>query len=508
MMKTYDRSTYKGKIMMWRLDILYPLFFGSLLVLVPGVHAGNASDRSPNVLFISVDDLNDWVNCLGGREGVHTPHIDRLAKRGRLFTNAHCSAPSCNPSRVSMMTGIRPSTSGIYNNRQTWRTAAPLKEAVTIPEAFRAGGYEVYGGGKIFHALSWIRKGYGKQQNDPDIWDHYFPSKENPLPDTLWPKEIAAKRSKNGYVSWKAIGGRGYPGKRPSHFFDWGPQSEPEGDMADAKVVDWAIAELSKKHEKPFFHAVGIFRPHIPWFAQQKYFDLYPLETLILPGIKEDDLDDCPKASIKWLRRSWHAYLLKNDLWKEAVQGYLASISFADAQVGRLLDALDESNYADNTIVVLWSDHGMHIGEKQQWEKFTLWEESTRVPLIIAGPGVNDAGKASAGPAGLIDVYPTLIEMCGLAKNPDLEGTSLVPQLEDASRIREQPALTTWGQNNHSVRNERWRYTRYSGGGEELYDHQNDPDEFTNLANLSQHAELKKQLAKWLPKVNAAQHVD
>lgn len=266
-----------------------------------------------NVLFIAVDDLNDWVNCMGGREGVHTPNMDRLAKRGVLFTNAHCSAPSCNPSRVSIMTGVSPSTSGVYNNGQDWRSSAALATAVTLPEHLRANGYSAYGGGKIFHSLSWIVKGYGKQQNEAKLWDHYFPEATKPLPPSLWPDAIKAKTSPKGYVGWKRLAkGKGV-GKPPSHFLDWGPIHKDESGMADYKVVDWASAELAKTHDKPFFHAVGIFRPHIPWFVPQKYFDLYPPDKVFLPPIKAGDLDDVAPTHRNGLRRKWHQWMVDND---------------------------------------------------------------------------------------------------------------------------------------------------------------------------------------------------
>jgi arylsulfatase A-like enzyme len=273
--------------------------------------------------------------------------------------------------------------------------------------------------------------------------------------------------------------------------------------MADYKVVDWAISELNKKHDKPFFQAVGIFRPHIPWFVPQKYFDLYPLDKLKLPEILEGDLDDCSEIGQKFCRRKWQTWLVKHDKWKEAVQGYLASISFADAQLGRLLDAFEASDYADNTVIVLWSDHGMHIGEKEHWEKFTLWEESTRVPLMIAGPSVKQPGRKSNQSVSLLDVYPTLVELCGYETFDQLEGQSLVNLLHDPAATRKRPAITTWGKNNHAVRTERWRYIHYKNGDQELYDHNNDPDEYHNLAGDKKYAPLMKELAQWLPKINA-----
>lgn len=474
-----------------------------LFLFVAAGFFGSQAAGKPNVLFVAVDDLNDWVNCMGGRKGVHTPNLDRLAARGVLFTNAHCAAPACNPSRVAVMTGVAPSSSGVYNNGQDWRRSPRLANAVTLPEHFRAGGYEAYGGGKIFHALSWITGGYGKQQNEAKLWDRYWPSAEDPMPAPLWPKASQAKRGENGYLYSKPIAvGKSLEG-RPPHFFDWAPDDQPEADTADHRVVDWAVRELAKPHRNPFFLAVGIFRPHIPWYAPTKYFELYPVPDVFLPKIKEGDLDDVPPRGHAGIRKSWHKWLLENDEWRGAVRGYLASVSFADAQVGRLLDALDESPHAKDTIVALWSDHGMHIGEKQQWEKFTLFEESTRVPLIIFSPGVTKSGSVCDRPVNLLDLYPTLNELCGLKSRNDLDGHSLVPLLRNPKADRERPAVTTWGRNNHAVRGQRYRYVRHPNGAEQLYDHQTDPDEFTNLADKPELASVKKRLARWLPKTNS-----
>ena len=459
--------------------------------------------QQPNVLFIAVDDLNDWVNCMGGRKGVHTPNFDRLAKRGVLFTNAHCAAPACNPSRVAIMTGVAPASSGVYNNGQDWRRSPRLEKAVTLPEHFRTGGYEAYGVGKIFHALSWITGGYGKQQNEAKLWDRYWPAANSPMPDPQWPKGTQSKRGTNGYLYSKPIAvGKSTEG-RPPHFFDWAPDAQSESGTADHKVVDWAAGELRKPHNKPFFHAVGIFRPHIPWYAPKKYFALYPEKEVFLPKIKENDLEDVPKPGQSGIRKKWHEWILKNDEWRGAVRGYLASISFADAQVGRLLDALDASPHAKNTIIVLWSDHGMHIGEKQQWEKFTLFEESTRVPLMIIAPGVTKAGTVCNRPVNLLDVYPTLNELCGLPVRKDLDGVSLVPLLKNPKSKWDRPSLTTWGKGNHAARGQRYRYILHPNGEEQLYDHKTDPDEFTNLADKPELAGVKVRLAKWLPKTNA-----
>jgi arylsulfatase A-like enzyme len=481
-------------------------FLTLLFAMLTVARLGSAAEKPtarPNVLFIAVDDLNDWINCLGGRRGVHTPNLDQLAKRGVLFTNAHCAAPSCNPSRVAMMTGVAPSSSGIYHNGQEWRRSPRLADAVTLPEHFRAGGYQAYGGGKIFHALSWITDSYGKQQNEAKLWDHYWPSATDPMPEPQWPKAAQAKRAANGYLYSKPIAvGKDLKG-RPPHFFDWAPDDQPESGTADYKVVDWASKELAKKRDKPFFHAVGIFRPHIPWYAPRKYFNLYPAKDIFLPKIKEGDLSDVPPPGHRSIRKSWHRWIVANDEWRGAIRGYLASISFADAQVGRLIDSLEKSPHAKNTIIVLWSDHGMHLGEKQQWEKFTLFEEATRVPLIVIAPGVTKPGSICSRPVSLLDVYPTLNELCGLSKRDDLDGISLVPLLKNPQAKREQPAVTTWGKNNHSARGERYRYIRHPNGTEQLYDHESDPDEFTNIADKAALADVKVRLGKWLPKTNA-----
>jgi len=467
-------------------------------------HAAERTATGPNVLFIAVDDLNDWVNCLGGRKGVHTPNLDRLAARGVLFTNAHCSAPACNPSRVAVMTGVAPASSGVYNNSQDWRKSPRLEKAVTIPEHFRAGGYTAYGGGKIFHALSWITTGYGKQQNEEKLWDYYWPSAEKVMPDPQWPKAAHAKRSPDGYLHSKPIAvGKDIKG-RPPHFFDWAADDQGESGTADYKVVQWAAGELARQRKKPFFHAVGIFRPHIPWYAPRRYFDLYPPQDVFLPAVKEDDLADVPPAGHRSIRKAWHRWIVENDQWRPAVRGYLASVSFADVQVGRLIDALDAGDHAGNTIVVLWSDHGMHLGEKQQWEKFTLFEESTRVPLIVIAPGVTKPGSICDRPVSLLDVYPTLIELCDLPRRDDLDGVSLVPLLKNPEAEWDRPAITTWGKDNHAARGRRFRYIRHPNGDEQLYDHQTDPDEFTNLAAKPELAGVKSRLGKWLPKTSAA----
>jgi len=311
--------------------------------------AAPAEGGRPNVLFIAIDDLNDWTGCLGGHPDVKTPNIDRLAARGVLFENAFCSAPACNPSRTSLMHGILPSTSGIYLNPQPWRE--PLKGKVTLEQHFQANGYTTIGRGKIYHG-----GGSKSAYFDPSGWDDYVPKGGDPAPP---------KRPVNGI-----------PG---AAHFDWGPVDVPDREMDDHKVSVWIAQQLAKKRDKPFFLACGFFRPHLPWYVPRKYFDLYPEGQITLPNVKDDDLDDVPPIGRKMARPTGdHKRVLEHKQWRKAVQGYLASITFVDACVGRVLDALDRSPHAKNTIIVLWGDHGWHLGEKLHWRKFALWEPTPR----------------------------------------------------------------------------------------------------------------------------------
>ena len=429
----------------------------------------------PNVLFMAIDDLNDWIGCLGGHPDVKTPNLDRLAARGVLFTNAHCSAPACNPSRASLMTGILPSTSGVYHNPNPWRKSPVLKDAVTIPQHFMAHGYRAVGGGKIYHG------GFP----DPASWQEYFPSQKKNKPDDPMPD------------------GRPLNGIPKTAHFDWGPVHVDNQAMGDWQVADWAIGELGKKHESPFFLACGFFRPHLPWYVPQEYFDMYPVDRVTLPNVKNNDLDDVPLLGQRMARPERdHKNVIEHNQWRKAVQAYLASISFVDACVGRVIDAFDRSDYADNTVIVLWSDHGWHLGEKLHWRKFSLWEEATHNVLMMVAPGVTKPGQRCGRPVNMVDIYPTLIELCSLAGKRELEGRSLVPLLRNPAAEWERPALTTHGKDNHSLRTERWRYIRYSDGTEELYDRTADEMEWDNLASKPRYNRVREQLARWLPKKN------
>jgi arylsulfatase A-like enzyme len=457
----------------------------SFLASSAAAAVGRAQNRRSNVLMISVDDWNDWVGVLGGHPQVQTPNVDRLAASGQLFTDAHTAAPICNPSRTALLTGMRPSTTGVYGNDEgPWRNHLP--DAITLPQHFRATGYRALGGGKVFH--------HGKGFNDSKSWDDYFfwnpkgrdngwfdgysfpPDPEPPRPVTPMPS-----------VSWRN--------------FDWAPMDIADEEMPDYKVSSWARDVLRSEHDRPFFLAAGLFRPHIPWFVPRRYFDLYPLDSLVLPAVKDDDLSDVPPFArrIALNQHSRHDLLVSTGNWKRAVQAYLACITFSDAMVGRILDALAQSPHRDNTIVVFWSDHGYHLGEKWHWHKQSLWHRATHVPLIISAPGVTAPGSRCERPAGLIDLYPTLTDLAGISTPAGLDGTSLRPLLEDPERHWERPALITYGRGNHAVRSERWSYIRYHDGTEELYDRRQDTNEWINLASRSTHQQVKQDLRRWLP---------
>lgn len=454
----------------------------------------SADEPRPNVLMIVMDDLNDWVGCLGGHPQVRTPNIDRLAQRGLLFTNAHVPAPVCNPCRVSVLTGLRPGSTGIYANDVVWHEAFP--GITSLPGHFKANGYLVLGGGKVNHHMP----GFNRR----DDWHEYF----DQIFDSHYQDQLT--RGMDGkQFHWPT----GFPlnqiesvrnfSKPPQNAneFDWGPFDEVDREMGDGKMVEWAKQVLGSPPSQPFFLAAGIYRPHLPFYAPRKYFDMYPLGELVPPVIKVDDCDDLPTGgqSMAAERRGDYELVLREGKYLELLQAYLASISFGDALVGELLDALDAGPCADHTIVVLWSDHGWHLGEKQHLHKFTLWERSTRVPLIIAAPGVSQAGTRTERPVGLIDLFPTFNELCQLPPVESLDGQSLLPLLRSPAIEWDRPALTTHGRGNHSLRTERWRYIRYLDGGEELYDHEQDPHEWHNLAGDAKYDSVKTDLARSLP---------
>lgn len=479
---SYCQSKVTVTILAWTLPLLSFTTFSSN-------SEANGPPLRQNILFIAIDDLNDWVGALGGHPQALTPNMDKLAERGLLFTNAHCTAPGCNASRTSLLMGLRPSTTGIYQNAHDWRTTELVDTAVHLPKHFKNSGYKTLGAGKLFHAHTFFDPKYLSGFSDAKAWDDYFPSLTQQMPAEAVPEKWPVNSSKKFY------GGH----------FDWSPLQIKTSEMADAKVVSWAKQQLAKQHEKPLFLSVGIYRPHVPWYAPQEYFDRFPLDSIQLPKHLANDVQDLPDAAQNLTKKEWHRWIVANQEWKKAVQGYLASLAFADDMVGELLTALDEGPLADNTTVILWGDHGYHLGEKQHWEKFALWENTTHVPLIVVSPGHTQSDSKCDTAVSLLDLYPTLIELCGLQSPPQqLEGNSFVKLLHNPASERDRVAITTQGQNNHAVRSLTHRYIQYADGTEELYDHETDPHEWTNLAEDTRYSEIKKHLARFIPTVNKA----
>jgi arylsulfatase A-like enzyme len=436
----------------------------------PAPAAQPGAKDKPNVLLIVVDDLRDWVGYLDANPQVRTPNIDRLARLGESFTHAYGPAPLCNPSRAAMLSGLRPSTTGVYRNVNDWRMA--VKPELTLPTAFQRAGYRVVGAGKVYH------EGFQRRSE----WDEYY-EWSGPEPNKLSPK--APNRGVGGI-----------------HF---APLDDADSDFPDWHNVSAGIAELNAKHEQPFFLAVGLRKPHMPWNVPQKYFDMWEIEDIVPPTVPDDDLDDVPPAGIKLAKPDVeHSTMLSKGRWKEAVRGYLATIAYTDMNVGRLLDAWEASPERDNTIVCLVSDHGFNLGEKHHWRKDALWEETTRVPLVIVAPGVTRAGSVCERSVDLLDIYPTLMDLCDLPQPRHLEGESLVPLLKRPDGTRKSPAITTLSPGNHAVRSDDWRYIRYADGSEELYHDAEDPHEWVNVAADPHFAAKKGELARWLPRVDAA----
>jgi len=457
-----------------------------------------------NILFIAVDDLNDWAGFLSGHTGmeIHTPNIDRLAASSMIFTNAHTPAPACAPARAAILTGVHHTRSGAehvyWGDGPKWREIEGLEDITTLEQFFKQQGYLTLGAGKIYHSQAppWTPT----SQIEPANWDFYYPSAYISHPyqirapkDVIYPEDVDNKGRPGGEGGW----------------WTWGPIPVADEKMADYQVVDWAAYQLTQKHDKPFFLAVGLWKPHDPWEVPQKYFDMYPLDNIALPDCKTDDLEDAFDHGRRWI----HNWVVENKQWEKVIQSYAASITFSDAMVGRLLDTFEKSEYVNNTIVVLWSDHGMHMGEKENIEKFTLWERSTRVPLILSVPGLTQAGTQCNQPVSLMDLYPTLVDLTGYDKPSHLDGKSLVPQINNPNK-ETAPVISsymfTWTDKpitGHAVRSFRYRYIYYPEINlEELYDHENDPNEWHNIAYKTGNeriiAEHRKVLLEMLPQLS------
>ncbi len=437
---------------------------------------------NPNVLFIAIDDLNNWLGCMKGHPNALTPNMDRLAARGVLFTNAHCQAPLCGPSRASLMTGLRPSTTGIYGmiDDNKIRSDNPATTNIKfLPEYFREQGYHTMGIGKLFHSHA------------PDgLFDESGGRYKGfgPLPEErfVWDGQGTADRENYGRTST-----------------DWGAFPGADSLMPDHQSADWVIERLGRDYQQPFFLAVGFLRPHVPLYVPQKWFDLHPVEALEMPPYRSDDLDDVPPVALKindLPMMPTTEWAIESGEWPNIVQAYLACVSFVDHQVGRVLDALDQSRFADNTVIVLWSDHGYRLGEKGTFAKHALWQPATNAPLMFAGPGV-PKGLVQHNPVEMLSIYPTLLELCNLPTYDRNQGISLAP-LMNAFSTTDTYAITTFGHKNHGIRTEDFRYIEYEDGLGELYDHRSDPEEWENLFSHPDYREVVERHRQLLPQDN------
>ncbi|WP_018626576.1 sulfatase [Niabella aurantiaca] len=456
----------------------------ALILLVSGRSFSQVGTK-PNILFITVDDLNDWTTLFDQRNPIRMPNVERLAQKGAFFTHAYASSPACNPSRASVMTGTRPHKTGIYGNSSDWRKALP--GAKTIQRYFKENGYFVCGSGKIFHHHNdWAF-------HDNASFDEYLMMAINePYP----PKKL------NGL--------EGY-GSRNT---DWGPWPDDIRKTADFRTAEYAIDKLNQQFNQPFFLNVGIYKPHSPFFAPGEFFEKYPTKDLVMPALPADDTNDLPEGAKTLLGPSdwfWKGMVKAGQqapsAYRGYVQAYQACASFADAMIGKIIDALERSAYKENTIVVLWSDHGFHLGEKQHFEKFALWEKTTHIPFVIIAPGITQPHSVISKPVDMTTIYPTLCELAGLKIRAQADGFSLVPLLKDTS-VKIPPALMTYMKGNHAIRTEQWRYIQYADGPEELYDHHHDPNEWNNLAGIKQYREVCDRLKKFVPQQHAAQVAD
>jgi arylsulfatase A-like enzyme len=442
---------------------------------------GAAEDKRMNVLMLISDDLNSWLlenpDRYTGR--VIAPNLKALAESGVNFKFAYTAAPVCSPSRTAFFSGVAPWKSGIYNNAQTINKSEPLNRDAVLSLAglFKTSGYDTFGYGKITHG--WDQKKH---------WNEHVGHKRDPAP----PGAPLAKLS----------GGEQ----------DWGPIHITEEQMNDTGGADKAVAVLKKQHDKPFFLAYGSFNPHMPWYVPKKYFDMYPLDQIVLPELKEGDLDDLPPLAkaVSDGPGGFADKVIKSGKHKEAVQAYLATTTYVDTQIGRVLDALENSPYKNNTIVVFLTDHGLHLGEKLHWQKTTLWEEGTHTLLMFRAPGVTSAGGVSERFVSLLDIYPTLAELCGLAPLATIDGRSLVPLLKDPQAPWESTAITGLCDKGKtdlafiSIRHELGRYTRYGSEQEEFYDVTTDPHEWTNQIDNPKYAATVEKLRGLVPSFNEA----
>ena len=455
------------------------------LILVVGSNAGKiqAKDEDgskPNVLFIIMDDMNDWAHYLGGNNQAKTPNLDRLAARGVSFTNAYTAAPLSNPSRAAMFTGMQPYVTGVYNNKQVLANAPLANNSLMMPQYFRNNGYITLAAGKLFHT-----------KPSPDVLNSMWDDKSH-IDGGYGPFPVNSSLPESLQEKWFNIE-------------EWKGADTDFPDVRNSKKV---IDFLKEEHERPFFAAMGFYRPHTPWTAPKRYFDLYDINEIKRPTVLADDLDDIPAYAIEQFigdRQIEKQRRLRenSNYWEQMIRAYLACVSFADDQIGLILDALDQSSYADNTWIILIGDNGFHHGEKERWGKSALWREACHVPLVVVPPrkiqGI-DKGTRTA-PVSSIDIYSTLVDACDLPEvENQLAGNSLIPLLFNSDRQWDKPSLSSFLPGNYTVHLNQWNLIQYADGSRELYDVENDENEFTNLAGKTEYKSLVDSLGKYIPK--------
>lgn len=490
-------------------SIVFKLLF--LTLLLSGCNNENMDNPSqPNILFISIDDLNDWTGAMHGNTQAITPNLDMLASQGVLFTNAHASMPVCVASRNSLLSGMHPTTTGWYVGVNEHHAMVDsyhevMKDKKMLPAHFKSNGYKTFCAGKIFHLGA---TDYPFLLDS--LWDDIAPGYESKITEKFlergegygglmfYPFPKNGSRLKRHYGD--KLGG--------GHSLCGGPldlEDIPDGKMYDELLADYAIKKLQENHSDPFFLAVGFVRPHVPYTAPRKYFDLYDENEIKIPQVPENEMNDIPLIgkAIAYGATNFgdHQAVLGvgDDYWRHLVHSYLACVSFVDDQVGSVMQALQDSEYGENTIVVLWSDHGQNLGEKKHWRKMSLWEESTRVPLCFVLPQNQANGQVCTRPVSLLDLYPTLVKLCNLPVPEHLDGRDISPLIESPDMAWPHPVLSNWMYKNYAVRSEDYRYILYRDGTEELYDHRKDPGEHDNLAKDAQHAAIIKNLKKHIP---------
>ena len=475
-----------------------------------------ADETPPNVLMIAIDDLNDWIGCLRGHPQTHTPNIDRLAQRGVLFTNAHCASPACNPSRAALFSGKLPWKTGVWSNSSK-KFFQLHPDAQLFTHTLRNAGYRTRGAGKMMHSGATANRKLFEQSFNPEQrWSPFtrgqveYTAAELPSKKSSSPRHtIVANGLPTTVIPLNGLPSDRRPNDPAGESFDWGPLPVDDSTMGDTQITDWAIEHLQTPAETPFFMGVGYYRPHIPLWAPAKYFQRFADQQIVLPPHRSDDLDDISEPGRRWaleaVTAGLHQTVAESGQWSEAVKAYLACVTFVDAQIGRLLDALDRSPAASTTVIILWSDHGWHLGEKQHWGKWTGWERSTRVPLIIvppSGSGFGSRGVHCDNPVSLLDIVPTISEFCRIPVSHDGDGQSLMRQLQNPDHTTNRIVPTVFDKGNLSLRSRNWRYLRYAEGDEELYNLQADPMEWTNrISDQSQEhvlAEFREAAAELL----------